>query len=472
MYRRTSYGWAKHLDFILLDTLCLQIAFLLAYYYRFGSFGVYGRRSAYRTSGLVLLFLSIFVAIFFNTMHNVLRRSVWEEIKNTIIQCGLVFAAIVVLLFTSKDSDHVSRIVMYMTVSLYVIFSFVTRLVYKKVVIAHKKSARNRGMLLVGDKEGIKQALEAFEAHPEAGIDVRGLVLLDSNETESAIKGFSIVTDPQNAGEYIRNEWIDEVYIAVKDFSLLPEELLTQCDEMGVTIHQQMFVGRDIRGKQWVEKIAKQPVLTTSISIPEPREIMLKRASDIVAGALMSIAAGVILLIVAPSIKKSSPGPILLKQERIGLNGKKFRMFSIRTMYMDADKRLKAWKENHENEKLTAKTDPRIIGNVDEKTGVGFFLRHWGLDELPKGFNVFLGSMSLVGTRAPSVSEWENYEFRHRARLSCKPGITGLWQASGRSKTMTFEEATALDTEYIANWSIGLDLKILLKTIGVENRQA
>jgi lipopolysaccharide/colanic/teichoic acid biosynthesis glycosyltransferase len=86
------------------------------------------------------------------------------------------------------------------------------------------------------------------------------------------------------------------------------------------------------------------------------------------------------------------------------------------------------------------------------------------LDELPKGFNVLLGSMSLVGTRAPSVEEWEKYEFRHRARLSCKPGITGLWQASGKSRTMSFEEATVMDTEYIMNWSLGLDWRILFKT--------
>ena len=118
----------------------------------------------------------------------------------------------------------------------------------------------------------------------------------------------------------------------------------------------------------------------------------------------------------------------------------------------------------HGNKEFTPQTDPRIIGNENGKTGVGYFLRHYGFDELPKGFNVLFGTMSLVGTRAPSVSEWENYEFRHRARLACKPGITGLWQASGRSKTMSFEEATKLDTEYISNWSLGLDWRILFKT--------
>ncbi len=134
-------------------------------------------------------------------------------------------------------------------------------------------------------------------------------------------------------------------------------------------------------------------------------------------------------------------------------------------MYLDAESRLKNWQGT-----LTPKTDPRIIGNKNGKTGIGYLIRKSGLDDLPKAFNVLLGSMSLVGTRAPSPEEWDRYEFRHRARLACKPGVTGLWQASGRSRSMSFEEATKLDTEYIANWSLSLDLKIVLKTLFVKHK--
>ena len=471
MYKRSIGGWAKHLDFILLDTACLQIAFLLAYYYRFHTFGVYSVRSAYRTSGFVLFFLSFMVAIFFNTMHNVLRRGIWEEIRNTVVQCGVVFAAIVVLLFTAKDSDHVSRIVMYVTVGLYAALSFITRLAYKQILTNYIRSKKRRGMLLVGDRAGIEKALTAFARHPEAGLEVRGLVLLDG-DGETSVNGVPVVAGVDDAGEYIRNEWIDEVYIAAADYNRMPSALIDQCCEMAVTVHQQMFAGENVRGKQCVEEIAKQPVLTTSINIPRPSQLLIKRAVDFVAGLLMSIASLILLAIVTPIIRSVSPGPVLLKNERIGMNGKRFKVFAIRTMYMDAEQRLKDWQEKHGSERMTLKTDPRIIGNVDGKTGIGFFLRNWGLDELPKGFNLLLGSMSLVGTRAPSVAEWEKYEYRHRARLACKPGITGLWQASGRSKTMSFEEATALDTEYISNWSLGLDCRILFKTPGIEKRQA
>ena len=116
--------------------------------------------------------------------------------------------------------------------------------------------------------------------------------------------------------------------------------------------------------------------------------------------------------------------------------------------------------------------DPRIIGNEimpdgTKKTGIGEFIRKTSIDELPQGFNILLGQMSLVGTRPPTVDEWEKYEFHHRARLATKPGLTGMWQVSGRSDITNFEDVTRLDTEYIENWSLGLDVKILLKTVGV-----
>ena len=137
---------------------------------------------------------------------------------------------------------------------------------------------------------------------------------------------------------------------------------------------------------------------------------------------------------------------------------------------MDAEKRLKEWKERNGEKTPSLSTDPRFIGNREGHTGIGVLIRKWGLDDLPKGLNILLGQMSLVGTRAPSVMEWERYEYRHRARLACKPGLTGLWQASGRSRTMSFEEATALDTEYIANWSLELDIEILFRTVFKRNK--
>ena len=467
MYKRSIGGWAKHWDFILLDTVCLQAAYILAFSLRFSFLRFAYAESMYRNVGLLLGAFSLIIAIVGNTMHSVLTRGIWAELRQTIFQSVLVFAAIVVFLFTSKDSDQISRIILYTTLGIYIVLAFVTRVLYKHLLLKHKKQSQKRKLLLIGDTAGIHNALTAFEAHPEESIHVIGLVLLDADTTE--FEGKPVVASEKDAGNYIRNEWIDEIYLAVANPTLIPYELIAQCNEMAITVHQQFITTAEIRGRQWVEKIAKQPVLTTSISIPRPRHLIIKRIVDIIAGFFMSILALLVLLVITPIIKIKSPGPVLLKTERIGQNGKKFKIYSIRTMYMDAEKRLREWREKHTDESLTLSTDPRFIGNVNGKTGIGVQIRRWSLDDLPKGFNILFGQMSLVGTRAPSVEEWERYDFRHRARLACKPGLTGLWQASGRSKTMSFEDATKLDTEYITNWSLGLDWKILFKTSTLTN---
>ena len=148
-------------------------------------------------------------------------------------------------------------------------------------------------------------------------------------------------------------------------------------------------------------------------------------------------------------------------------------MYKFRSMYVDAEERKKELlSQNRIKDGYMFKLDwdPRIIGSKKladgtTKKGVGNFIRDWSLDEFPQFFNVLKGDMSLVGTRPPTVEEWERYELHHRARLSAKPGITGLWQVSGRSNITDFEEVVKLDVEYISRWSMGMDLRILVQTV-------
>ena len=189
-----------------------------------------------------------------------------------------------------------------------------------------------------------------------------------------------------------------------------------------------------------------------------------------VAGCLITV---VLLLFLGPAIYIQSPGPIFFKQVRMGRNGKKFYMYKFRSMYLDAEERkAELMKQNRVNDGLMFKLDwdPRIIGSRELpdgtlKKGIGNFIREWSLDEFPQFFNVLKGDMSLVGTRPPTVDEWEKYELHHRARLAVKPGITGLWQVSGRSSITDFNDVVKLDMEYINTWSIGLDIRILFKTV-------
>ena len=164
-----------------------------------------------------------------------------------------------------------------------------------------------------------------------------------------------------------------------------------------------------------------------------------------------------------------SPGPIFFSQYRVGKNGRKFKIYKFRSMYMDAEERKKElMKQNRVSDGLMFKmeNDPRVIGSEKGPgKGIGNFIRKTSLDEFPQFFNVLKGDMSLVGTRPPTVDEWEKYELHHRARLAIKPGLTGMWQVSGRSEITDFEEVVKLDTKYISEWSFMLDIKILFKTV-------
>ena len=170
----------------------------------------------------------------------------------------------------------------------------------------------------------------------------------------------------------------------------------------------------------------------------------------------------VMMPFVALAIRIDSPGPILFAQTRIGKNGRRFKIYKFRSMYVDAEARKKELEAQNEIQGLMFKmeNDPRI-------TRVGKFIRKTSIDELPQFFNIVKGDMSLVGTRPPTEDEFEQYSSHYRRRISMTPGLTGLWQISGRSEIVDFDEVVRLDLEYIDNWTIGLDIKILFQTIWV-----
>ena len=473
MYKRSEQGWLKHLDFILLDVLSAQLAFVLGYAWRFGFQTLVYNEAIYRNLAIWMAMFGVAIAVMFNTMHDVLKRRWTTELRQTLTQCLLVFGLVVVYLFSVKDSEKYSRLVLWITLALYVVLAYLLRMAWKWVMKHQKRAEQKRAMLLITDEGSAKEVIRYFEAHPLENISVCGLVLVDRDAFGETIEGIPVVANLDGAAQYICREWIDEVYIGVSQANETPYDLLEKCRQMGITVHLRMVsLGS---GKQTIEKIAGTAVVTNSINIAKPGQLLVKRVIDILGGSLLSLAALIAIVVIGPIIKRKSPGPILYKQERIGQNGKKFKMYKIRSMYMDADARKQElMSQNRVSDGMMFKLDfdPRIIGNRvlpdgTHKTGIGDFIRKWSIDELPQGLNLLKGEMSLVGTRPPTVDEWERYEFHHRARLAMKPGITGMWQVQGRSKITDFEEITRLDTEYIANWNIGLDIRILFKTVVV-----
>ena len=295
------------------------------------------------------------------------------------------------------------------------------------------------------------------------GVRPTGVVLVDQDRTGHKIHGVPVVSNLADAAEYVCREWFDEVLIVLPEGREIPQKVFDAFAEMGITIHVKIADVNEMQGKnQTVERMGNYTVVTTCINMASAGQLVLKRIMDICGGLAGCILTGIIFLFVAPAIYIKSPGPIFFSQYRVGNERKKFKSLQVRSMYMDAEERKKELMKHNQMEGLMFKmdNDPRIFP-------FGHFLRDSSLDEFPQFWNVLKGDMSLVGTRPPTVDEYEQYELHHRRRVSIKPGLTGLWQVSGRSDITDFEEVVRLDTEYISNWRLASDLKILIKTVGV-----
>lgn len=473
MYKKNSHSWLKHSDFILLDCVCQQIAFIIAYLIRHGLSNPYESPLYYKMA--IFAFVSNLAVAFFNESYaNVVKRGYYIEFMKTMKHSSLVEGMFVLFLFFMKAGSRYSRFVLFATWIIYVLISYIVRIAWKYHLKNNTPREMKNSLLIVTTEALASSIIKNIRKESFLQYVISGLVILDRDMTGERIKGIPVVATEETTAKYICRHWIDEVFINVPSDVNCSQELIDDITEMGITVHVNLTELSDVRGKrQLVEKIGDYTVLTTSINYMTPREALMKRLLDILGGLVGCFFTIIILVIVGPFIYFASPGPIFFSQIRVGKNGKKFRIYKFRSMYMDAEKRKKElMDQNRISDGLMFKMDfdPRIIGNEitkdgKQKTGIGDFIRRTSLDEFPQFFNVLKGEMSLVGTRPPTVDEWEHYELHHRARLATKPGITGMWQVSGRSKITDFEEVVKLDTTYINEWNMGLDLKILFKTI-------
>ena len=474
MYKRNAQGWSKHFDFFVIELVSQQAAFVIACLIRVHSIPY--TIPLYRNLSVILMLVDIAVLMLLNTLHDVLKRGYLKELKATGIHCLIVFGVVSLYMFAMQSGDAYSRIALFLTFLLHILIGYGLRILWKLYIKkrgAHHKPT-DRTMLVVLHAESAGQMIKRLKSHTMEGYRIVGAVL-DAETDKTMIGGTAIVTTLDDSAKYISQKWIDSVYIDCPSTDPRIAQLMDDCHQMAVPVHYHVPSMSGKGEKQFVEKIGGTTVLTTSIAYATPVQLLAKRCVDIVGGIMGSILALLIMAIVGPKIKKASPGPLLYKSTRIGMNGKKFTFYKIRSMYLDADERKKElMAQNRIKDGMMFKLDfdPRIIGNEilpdgTKKTGIGEFIRKTSLDEFPQFFNVLKGDMSLVGTRPPTEDEYRLYKFHHKARLACRPGITGMWQVSGRSEITNFEEVVRLDTDYITNWSIGLDIKILFKTVWV-----
>ena len=472
MYRRDAKGWLKHLDFMILDLVVLQISFVLAYMVRHGMRNPY-QMSLYAGMGVFLLLCDLIVIFFTEPFRNILKRGYYREMEALLQQAIFVELFAVLYLFAQKSGEAYSRMTMLMTGVLYVAIGYVVRIIWKRIL---KKSHRHgkRSLLLVCSQQTVIKTIQEIRDNNYGMYHILGLVLVEEGFVGTEVGGVPVVSGMDEAAAYVQKHWVDEVFVNLPGTEVLPQKLMDDFVEMGVTVHLNLAqVVRTPGRVQIVEKVGNYTVLTSSMNYATTKQAFMKRTMDILGGLVGCLMCAVLFIFVAPALYISSPGPIFFTQERIGKNGKHFKMYKFRSMYMDAEERKKElMSQNKHGGNLMFKLDfdPRIIGNKilpdgTRKTGIGQFIRSTSIDEFPQFFNVLKGDMSLVGTRPPLISEFEAYQQHHRARMSVKPGITGMWQVSGRSEITDFEEVVRLDTRYINEWSIGLDIKILLQTV-------
>ena len=461
MYREEKSSWMKHLDFTILDILMMELALIGAYAWRFEGMWLYAQ-DIYRRIAFIALLMDICVVFFTESYTGILRRNKYQELRHTMAHCIMVFGGVLVYMYATKTSVAYSRQMLFMFLILFVAFAYVGRVFLKRIIRRKKLQDKNKAkMTVVSDSRSIEQCLYEFAHDKYTEFKVDGIVIVDKDMRGQEIQGFPVVASADTFMEYLRTNVVDEVYIN-GNTRTSSEALATQLIELGVTVHVGLIDTKNMASDRRIEYFGDYIVMTSSMHIANARQLFLKRTMDIVGGIVGLVLTAIAFVIFAPIIKIQSPGPVFFKQVRIGKNGRRFNFYKFRSMYMDAEERkaeLMAQNEMQGN-MFKMENDPRIIP-------IGHFMRKYSIDELPQFWNVLKGDMSLVGTRPPTEDEFEQYQYHHKARLGIRPGLTGMWQVSGRSDITDFEEVVALDTGYIANWTLGLDVMILFKTVGV-----
>lgn len=484
MNQKPVKGLLKHIDFIIMDLVMMQVCFVLARWLIVGVGSPY-KAQTFRLLAAVLFMSQLFVTIFSKNYKGILKRGRLDELFKVVLYTLYTLGVAITFLFMIHQSGAVSRLQTGVTLALFIPVDFLARTFNKMRIFRHSTGGfkrEGRSLVLMTAGRLVDNAMvKLTDSELFLGHFVSGIICIDGEK--AAVKGkynVPLLSLNKSSIARLRSKWVDEVFVLQPDDMPMDRKLMHNLIEMGMTVHicPELFMDEDWAAVE-MRKLGRFRVLTSSIKFVTAEQLAVKRAMDILGGIVGCIITGILFIFVAPAIYAKSPGPIFFKQKRIGLNGKEFDMYKFRSMYLDAEERKAAlMAQNKLGTDLFFKMDddPRIIGSEKKDKngkpkGIGNFIRNTSIDEFPQFFNVLKGDMSLVGTRPPLLSEWENYDLHHRARMTVKPGITGLWQISGRSEITDFEEVVRLDREYIDNWSVWEDIRIILKTIAVVIRR-
>lgn len=373
--------------------------------------------------------------------------------------CGLG-----VFLFLTQKAQDFSRLAFIYFMIYNLILTYLFHLWAKHFFTKiYMRSSSSYKMLVITESKYASSLLAKLKSETEWSHQITALAIMDKDEAGVEYDHIPVVAGKENLFSHINELVLDEVFIFLPEYNNKELGLVIEQFELaGITVHVNIDPFDHLIAHKTSETFAGLTVLTYRQSDFDFHRLMVKRILDIT-GSLFGILITLILFpFIAFFIKLDSPGPVFYKQKRIGLNGREFYLYKFRSMFEGSDLKkedLKAYNEI-DGPMFKVTNDPRV-------TKVGHFLRKSSLDELPQFFNILAGQMSLVGTRPPTPDEYAQYNLKYRRRLSIKPGLTGLWQVSGRSDITNFEDVLKLDLHYIDNWSLGLDIKILLQTLVV-----
>ena len=401
---------------------------------------------------------------FTNEYKHFFQRGYYYELLRVVRYNIILFLATSAYIYAFRLELEFSRLLLGYFVVINTIITYVVRIAFKSYMRRYYSKSRSSDKVMVVTSEAeAEHVMQQIEKDAAWSYEVGAMAMMDVDHIGEKIHGVPVVATEENVIDVARQSAVDVVLLYCPHMNNQELELLVQSFlAMGVVCHNcvERF-GFEIPCNS-VGKFAGMPVMTYVMTEMDYRRMMIKRLMDIVGGSIGALITLLFTPFVALAIKLESKGPVFFSQVRIGKNGRRFKMYKFRSMYIDAEERKKELMAQNEVKGLMFKmdNDPRI-------TKVGQFIRKTSIDELPQFFNVLKGDMSLVGTRPPTVDEFEQYNIYYRRRLSITPGLTGMWQVSGRSDIKDFDDVVKLDLKYIDEWSLRQDVKILIQTVGV-----
>lgn len=448
---------------LLIDMVCVLVSYYLSLFIRFDLISKEAYPRDYHSMvGAYILILCLMYTLFLDGNRWFFDRNNLRELYYTIRYTGILVVGLVVVLYLTQQAYEFSRLVYLIFAVTNTVITFAAHVVYKRFMLDYyRKSVNNTKMLVLTKETTAQEVLETLQQEKTWDYDITAVALYDVDMQGDEIAGVPVVASMEDVYDVVCQMMVDEVFISLPGVPVTEiREMVQRFEEMGLVCHYRVDLFNKENPNTYVQQLAGYSVISFTLQSMDSRRMLIKRLMDIVGSLIGCVLTLLITPFVALAIKIDSPGPVFFSQTRIGKNGRRFKIWKFRSMYIDAEERKKELEAQNEIKGLMFKMedDPRI-------TKVGKFIRKTSIDETPQFLNILLGDMSLVGTRPPTEDEFEQYNGYYRRRMSITPGLTGMWQVSGRSDIQDFEEIVKLDLEYIDNWSLMLDIKILFKTV-------